>query len=207
MEASPSLKSSLKPSRESTPQNDPDKALFTHWQATGDKADFEEIERRHWQALSRYARRHLPPALAADADDMAQETFTRLFNQRCDLAPDSHLGGLLYRITQNVCKQHIQHASRKQRDYRRTCPLVIEAGVIDPKRDPCAREVEAADARVQVDKAMKVLSAAEEQAMRTVYLEDHTESSAAEALGLLPSTLHGRIQTAKRTIRETVTID
>jgi DNA-directed RNA polymerase specialized sigma24 family protein len=54
---------------------------------------------------------------------------------------------------------------------------------------------------------MKVLSAAEEQAMRMVYLGDHTESSAAEALGLSPSTLHGRIQTAKRTIRETVTID
>ena len=70
---------------------------------------------------------------------MVQETFTRLSHQRRDLAPDSHLGGLLYRITQNVCKQHIQYASRKQRDYRRTCPLVIEAAVIDPSAHPCPR--------------------------------------------------------------------
>ena len=82
MEASPSLAPSLKPSGESTPQNDPDKALFTHWQATGDKTDFEEIDAGTGKPWMCHARRHLPPALAADAEDMVQETFTRLFNQR-----------------------------------------------------------------------------------------------------------------------------
>lgn len=70
--------------------------------ATGDKLAFSTIVTRHLGRITDFAARHLPRH--ADAEDIAQEAFTRLWLK----APQWQSRGLpvhswLYRVTYNLC--------------------------------------------------------------------------------------------------------
>jgi RNA polymerase sigma factor (sigma-70 family) len=68
------------------PRDLPDEALMQAY-AQGDAAAFDALYARHEQPLFRFVRRVLGTALAAQADEVFQETWLRIVNARASFRP------------------------------------------------------------------------------------------------------------------------
>ena len=66
-----------------------DDDLLTRYRDFDDPAAFAELDRRYHQELLLYARRHLPAALRADAEDMVQEGLLSFHKNRKEFAPEN----------------------------------------------------------------------------------------------------------------------
>jgi RNA polymerase sigma-70 factor, ECF subfamily len=173
---------------------DSDEALMTRYITTGDELAFEAMYERYRDELSIFARNHLDGALAADADDMLQQAFFELHCSRDKLLPGTEIRPLLYRIVEYHCNDCIRAAEAKKRDYRLTCPL-LESDA-DPKADPANQ-----DLKMYVDELLGTLTPKQAEAMRLVWIEEHTAKSAAELLGLPPTTIRKRVKDALASLR------
>ena len=69
--------------------------------------------------------------------------------------------------------------------------------IADPKSDPAVR-----DAKIDADEMVERLPPTEKEAVRLVYLEDHTVASAATLVKVPDSTIKGRLQWARKHLRE-----
>jgi len=58
------------------------------------------------------------------------------------------------------------------------------------------------DAKINADEMLERLSPTEKEAVRLVYLEDHTVPSAATLVNVPDSTIKGRLQWARKHLRE-----
>ena len=106
----------------------------------GDAAAFEEIVRRYQKAVYRVA--YGVTRNAADADDLAQETFVRAWRALDRFRPDEPLYPWLSRIAINLSYSLFRR--RRRRPETSIEPLVEAgqqwAGTEDPERDAAERE-------------------------------------------------------------------
>lgn len=90
---------------------DPDTRLMMAF-AAGEDAAFDRIvkafERQVFGITSRYL------GNTPGAQDCAQEAFCRLYRMRATYAPTARLSTLIFRITTNLCLNHIRDESRRQ---------------------------------------------------------------------------------------------
>lgn len=73
---------------------------------------FEEHFEQHWAAVYRLLRRMLGDP--AEAEDMALETFYRLYQRHPDERLNSNVGGWLYRVATNLGLHSIRSIKRRQ---------------------------------------------------------------------------------------------
>ena len=136
--------------------------------AAGGRAEFGELVRRHGPAVRGLLRRM--GADPAAADDVAQDTFLRAFENIAEFRGEGTFAAWIKRIAARL------YLKRRRRD----AVLVLEA---DP-REPESEATPLADAagRIDLDEALKTLSPAERLCVSLCYGAGLSHSEVAETL-------------------------
>ncbi len=95
-----------------TPQGDPaaDDAELVGRVKTGDRSAYRELLRRHGPGIHRYAERLVRDP--AEAEDVVQETFLRLWLRAKDYDPVARVTTWLFRITHNLAIDRLRKRGR-----------------------------------------------------------------------------------------------
>lgn len=178
----------------------------THWSVieaarAGDEAAMEALFAKYRPAVVAYLGR---AGFTADAEDLGQEVFLRLF--RGGLRADASLGAfrsLVFTITRNVLRNHLEAASAKKRAGQRV-PLdeaTVAAAPSDVDgfdREWLVRLVEVALQRLAVERPNY------HQALRLFLLEGHPQARVAELLGQTVQTVKNHVHRGKQLLIEYV---
>ena len=167
--------------------------------AGGDAQAFEELVDRHQRRVRTLCYR-LSGNLA-EAEDLTQETFLRVFRHRDAYQPDRPFARWLKRICVNVCLTH-----RQRERPGRVVPLAdVDAGPMAARaggeRDPAAHAAEREAARA----VQEVIRELPEPFRNTLVLRVFGELSyqeIAEELGCSPGTVMSRLARARALVRE-----
>jgi len=157
-----------------------------------DRAAFAEIVRRH-QSQVRTVLRRLTRGDTALADDLAQETFILAWRNLRHFRFEARFSTWIYRIAFNAW----QSEARKRRE------VLLDA---DDDERP-ALEVAAPEpgvdvaSRMDLERAMTVLSDGERAAIAACYYADLSHEEAAQALGLPLGTVKTHILRAKAKLK------
>jgi RNA polymerase sigma factor (sigma-70 family) len=152
----------------------------------GDATAFGHLVTQHWRfvytiCLSRVGH-------AAEAEDLTQDVFTRVFHDLMALrAPDKFLPWL-HQVTKNVCRMW----RRRQRTTTEPLDTVVE--VDDPVAAARLRRTEL-DEIVQTMLAQ--LSPTSREVLALHYLAGYSEAELAVAYGVAPSTIKSRLHEAR----------
>jgi RNA polymerase sigma-70 factor (ECF subfamily) len=154
-----------------------------------DREAFAELVRRH-QSVVRASLRRLTAGDAALADDLAQETFVLAWRKLGAFRFEARFGTWLYRIAFNAWLS----------ERRRIREVLLEDE--GPAADP-GDETAQADpvARVDLERAMAVLSDGERAAISACYYADLSHEEAAQALGIPLGTVKTHILRAKAKLK------
>jgi len=181
--------------------NDGDGELLARYQQCDDETALARIHSRYCKDLRTYARRTITDDLGlggdlqADAEEIVQETFLKFHANRKRYPPQTCVSRLLYRMVENYCMDHLRSVRAKKRDRGLTRPL--QESDTDPKTNPATHELQ-----MLVDELLDTLTPKQAQAVRLVRIEGHTAESAAELLGLPPTTIRKRIKDGINTLRK-----
>lgn len=156
--------------------------------AAGERRAFGELVRRHGSAVRGLLRRM--GAQSAEADDTAQDAFLAAFERIAEFRGEGTFAGWVKRIAAR------QYLRRLQREKRLTALAAEEA----------SDETEVADAgdadhRIDLDEALKVLSAAERLCVSMCYGAGLSHGEAAEALNLPLGTVKSHVKRGLEKLR------
>ena len=115
---------------------DPDAALMQAFQR-GDESAFETLVARHRERVFRLARRYLRDETAAD--DLAQETFLRVYRSKQTWRPEAKFSTWLYRVTANACLNELR-ARRARKGVEATAPAGPGGDPLPEGADPAAAD-------------------------------------------------------------------
>ena len=119
---------------------DPDAALMEALQG-GDESAFETLVDRHRERVFRLACRYLGDPTAAE--DLAQETFLRVYRARHSWRPEAKFSTWLYRVTANACLNELR-ARKARRAVEATAPAGPGGEAVMESPDPSAEDPGAA---------------------------------------------------------------
>jgi len=161
----------------------------------GSQVAFAELVRRHQNAV--YSLCYRLVGNAAEAEDLAQEAFLRLYRSAGQFRAGARLRPWLHKITTNVCLD----ALRKRKET--TLPLDdVIAGDIQPHVHSVDELPEEAylnrEKRLDVQQALLRLPGEYRVALVLRYLEDLSYQEVADALGVPLSTVETRLFRAKK---------
>ena len=173
--------------------------------AAGNDAALNELMARHSQRLFCYLVRIL--ANETDADDLAQETFVRVFQNRARFRPSAKFSTWLFAIATNLTRDRLRWRARHPH-------VSVEADESDPERglkhtlaasDPSpAENLEAGERAAAVRRAVAELP---EELRVPLVLAEYEEQSQAEIAGVLacsPKAVEMRIYRARQEWRRTL---
>lgn len=103
----------------------------------GDHRAFEELYNRYFSSVFRLAFNLLNNRQAAE--DIASETFIRLWKKRSDIARIENLSAFLYTSTRNACLNHIRN-DRRHSEHHERIKAESETGTVAPI-DPVSETV------------------------------------------------------------------
>lgn len=175
------------------PGDDPGVALMSRFQR-GDDAAFEELVRLTRDGVINLAYRYLGDS--AEAEDLAQEVFLKVYRARATWVPTAKLTTWIYRIVVNLCLNEIRDRKREV--------------VGDPPEEIVAGEGEAGllaqFTRDEVERAVRgaIQSLPENQRMAVLLVkyEGMSYEEAAETLGVSLEALKSLIFRAKEGLRQ-----
>lgn len=164
----------------------------------GDAAAFDEILAEYWGAIVRYAERML-----ADPDlahDIAQETFIRLWLKRHEWTRPGALAAIIYRTAHNLV------IDETRRRGARTHGAVVHCAREDESRRPPtpAAELEQAELRAALDRAINVLSARRREVFILYHFHNRSYRQIAEILGVKPQVVANYMSAALTELRRTL---
>lgn len=149
--------------------------------ATGDRASFGELARRHGSAVRGLLRRM--GAAPAEADDVAQDAFLAAFERIAEFRGEGTFQGWVKRI---AARQLLRRMQRERR---------LQALAEEPAEEAAGASSEGAAAgRIDLDEALKVLSAAERMCVTMCYGAGLSHAEAAEALNLPLGTVKSHVK-------------
>jgi len=149
--------------------------------ATGDRASFGELARRHGSAVRGLLRRM--GAAPAEADDVAQDAFLAAFERIAEFRGEGTFQGWVKRI---AARQLLRRMQRERR---------LQALAEEPPEEAAGASSEGAAAgRIDLDEALKVLSAAERMCVTMCYGAGLSHAEAAEALNLPLGTVKSHVK-------------
>jgi RNA polymerase sigma-70 factor, ECF subfamily len=170
---------------------DDDRVLLTRL-AEGDETAFRELMRRHLSAVLATARRIVRDD--AEAEDIAQEAFLRLWDQAANM--DGHDYGLrpwLRRVASNLAIDWLRKAKR----YDVTDDVPEQA-------DPAGQlqALEASDAAARVDQALSALSQRQRVAVSLFHFDQLSQRDVAAAMQISEDALESLLARGRRKLRE-----
>lgn len=158
--------------------------------ADGDEAAFGELLRRHQDAVYGFACRMLGDA-CQEAEDIAQETFLRLYQTAGRYRADASLRTFLLRIARNLCVDH----------FRKKRPDLLDDIPDTPSDETPLDLLESAITVDRLEKAIAGLPANQ----RTAILLRHSEQLAyhriAESMDLSVGAVESLLVRARRALR------
>jgi RNA polymerase sigma factor (sigma-70 family) len=155
--------------------------------AAGERRAFGELVRRHGSAVRGLLRRM--GAQAAESDDVAQDAFLAAFERIAEFRGEGTFAGWVKKIAAR------QYLRRLQRDRRLTA---LSAGGVEEEADASAGD---ADHRIDLDEALKVLSAAERVCVSMCFGAGLSHGEAAEALNLPLGTVKSHVKRGLEKLR------
>ncbi len=161
--------------------------------ATGDAEAFRVLVERHLAGVRRFCAR----ATRADlADELTQETFTRLWQTRARWKPGTGFTALLYTVALNLCRNHARGQSRGLRAFF----LVEKEG--QPHAPAPDELLDAKEDTARLRRALESLPDAQREALLLQYAAGLDSSAVGEALGCNASTARSRVFHGLRRLRE-----
>ncbi len=180
-------------------RDDRDKALMGRV-ARGDHDAFRELVLRHQDRVFALAYRFL--GNQADAEEVAQDSFARLFEAAPRYRPEASFSTYLLRITTNLCINRKSRAYR-QREESREPSAVDEAEGDATSRDPRAELLREERARA-VRKAVAALPADQRSALILFRFEGLSYEEIAEATGKSVSSVTSLLWRARAALRDSL---
>jgi RNA polymerase sigma-70 factor (ECF subfamily) len=169
---------------------DPDAALMRRI-AAGDRLAYAQLVDRHLDRTVAIAQRVL--GRRADAEDVAQETFLRVWTQAGRWEPGhGRVATWLYRITLNLCIDQKRRPAAAQLDDAFDPP--------DPA-DPVDERIARAQAEAAVTRAVAALPDRQRDAVALTYQGGLSNQDAATAMGVSVGSLESLLVRARRTLR------
>lgn len=165
--------------------------------AEGDVPAYRELVARHGTKLQRFALRMLREP--ADAEDVVQETFLRLWQRARDYSPDARVGTWLHRITHNLAIDRLRARGR-------LTPMLDEDDAA-PISAPQSRVLAERERRETLSRAMDELPERQALAVMLVYFHEHSGAEAAKVLGVSEEALESLLSRARRALRSAVAKD
>jgi len=156
--------------------------------AAGERRAFGELVRRHGSAVRGLLRRM--GAQAAEADDVAQDALLAAFERITEFRGEGTFAGWVKRI---AARQYLRRLQRE----KRVTALATE-GTSEEEADTGAGD---ADHRIDLDEALKVLSAAERLCVSMCYGAGLSHGEAAEALNLPLGTVKSHVKRGLEKLR------
>ena len=163
--------------------------------ATGDQRAFATVVARHLPRAYAIARRFFPQQ--ADAEDIAQEAFTRVWTHAAVWQPGrAQFTTWLQRIVVNLCLDAVRrHKHRAEQDI----DSLLEE-LLDPHADTAedvARAREAAD----IQRVVQRLPEKQRMAVLLCYFDEHSNPQAAALMGIHQKALEGLLSRAREQLR------
>lgn len=179
-----------------------------------DRADMERLAAGHDAALNDLMERHATLVFhflcrmlnnEADANDLAQETFVRVFRARDQFRPSGKFSTWLFTIAGNLARNQIRWRTRHP-----NVSLDAEAGPTEtnladilPATQPTPNEQSVAAERTNaVRKAVQRLPEGLREAIVLCEWEERTVAEAAAVLQTTPKAVESRLYRARKILRE-----
>lgn len=179
-----------------------------------DRADMEKLQAGHDAALNDLMERHATPVFRflcrmvgneEDANDLAQETFVRVFKSRAGYRPEQKFSTWLFTIAANLARNHFRWRSRHPNlsldavsaETEQTLGSTLPAGSPTP--------AEAALAGERAGAVRLAVGNLPEELCEAIVLCEWEELSVAEAAAILeatPKAIESRLYRARKTLRE-----
>lgn len=167
----------------------------------GDMGAFAELVRRHERPVVHFCMRMV--GSREDAEDIAQESFVRLFRYRAQLKPSAKFSTLLLGIARNLALNFIRDARRRGRGvtYSLTNPEKQEQPIEDDKLRPdrAARLKEIED---MIEQAMALLSPEHREVLILRELQGLDYNTIATIVKCRRGTVKSRIARARGQLRQ-----
>ncbi len=159
----------------------------------GDSAACRQVVESHLRRIVNFSYRILGDS--GDAEDVAQETFLRLWRQAGRWRPGAGVGTWLHRVAHNLCVDRL----RRRRD--RPSDRVPEAP--DPSAGPLAARHRAEVTRA-VDSALAALPERQRAAITLVHYQELGNIEAARIMGISVDALESLLARGRRRLRESL---
>ena len=183
---------------------DPDLALVEAL-AGGDESALTGLMDRYEQPIFHFIYRHIPNA--ADARELAQEVFVRLFFNVGKFKPEARFSTWLYQIALNLCRDHVK--SRRTRQAAQTESLSAREDDDEHPASDVAVEnrtpSDAAQAREKLaalDDGMAALPHDLRTALVLTALEQRSHQECATLLKTTPKAIETRVYRARKFLME-----
>lgn len=157
---------------------------------TWDRAEFEDLFLSHYEGIYRLLFRML--GSAEEAEDLAQETFLRLYRQRSLEEGAHNVRAWLYRVAVNLAYNATRERVRRERRQRRAASEVQPAMAGADPAEAALRN----DERAVVRRALMALPRREAQLL-LLYYAGLTYRDLATALGVAPGSVGTMLARAK----------
>jgi RNA polymerase sigma-70 factor (ECF subfamily) len=158
--------------------------------ARGDRESFAALVRHHQTTVLAIAFRHIGDR--AEAEDVAQEVFLKLWRAAARYRPDAPLTAYLRTLTVNAC------LDRRRKNRLSLVPdLDQERGAQDPQAD-----AERSERRAALASALALLPAPQRMAVVLFHFEGLTVRETARHLDLSPKAAESLLSRARATLRE-----
>jgi RNA polymerase sigma-70 factor (ECF subfamily) len=169
---------------------DPDEHLVLRV-GRGDGDACRALVERHLGRVVAFAARVL--GSAAEAEDVAQEVFTRVWTSAGSWRPGAaRFTTWLHRVALNLCLDRLAR--------RREAPLESAPEPVDPGPTPAAR-LEEAEVRQRVNREIAALPERQRVALALCHYEGLRNIEAAEIMGVTVEALESLLGRARRTLR------
>jgi len=174
--------------------SDPDHADVLALQA-GDDSALSRIMERHRDGVFGFIRRMT--GHDADAEELAQETFVRVYFQIDKYRPRSVFAAWLYRIARNLCLDYFRSRAWKEG----ACNESLASGGMEAGMDPAPRDTEILE---RLKAAVESLPVRLREPLVLTALEGHSHAEAARRLGISSKAVEAKCHRARAALRKTL---
>lgn len=166
--------------------------------AGGELAALDSLMLRWQQPLQAFLRRHLPSH--ADALDLAQETFVRIYRHRADYRRGARFSTWMFQIALNLARDHARKATRRRTDSLEALAPEIAAGLAADGASPA----ETARLNEEIVAVRAALQDLPEPLRTALVLAEYQALSHAEIgiiVGATPKAVETRLHRARAKLR------
>lgn len=184
-----------------TPPAEPSDEQLMAALAAGELPALDALMLRWQRPLQSFLQRHLQNE--ADALDLAQETFVRLYRHRAAYRPGSRFSTWMFQVALNLARDHARKATRRRTDALEGLPAATTESLAHPGTSP-----DTAARRDEEIAAVRAAIAALPEDLRAVLVlfeyEEKPHAEIAAILGLTTKAAESRLYRARDQLRTTL---